>query len=80
MNFSDWMKRFAYSSFLVKAAQFLNVRAFMRRLYYLLASPRGRIKKILFNGIDAQFYVGTPLELQLIKTPFKRGMGDERFF
>lgn len=52
----------------------------MRKLYYLAAQPKNSIKKIFFDGIEAQFYINNPIELRIIETPFEKGLGDEREF
>ena len=78
MNLPDWFRRLTYQPFLVKIVQFLHIRSLMRRFYYLLARPDEKIKQVSFNGIEAKFYVNTPLELRLVETPFTDGLGDEK--
>jgi FkbM family methyltransferase len=78
MNLPDWFRRLTYQPFLVKMIQSLHIRGLMRRVYYLLARPDEKIKHVSFSGIEAKFYVNTPLELRLIETPFTDGLGDEK--
>jgi len=78
MSVSKLIRRIAYSQRTVRTSQFLGVRNMMRNLYFLLAKPKDYKKKIVFNGIEASFNVRSPLDLRLVETPFKPGMGDER--
>jgi len=50
----------------------------MRWTYYFIFCPKEKKKQISFYGIDAQFYINTPLELRLVETSFEERMGDER--
>jgi FkbM family methyltransferase len=78
MSIYNYLKGITYSPLLVKIIKFLHIRGPLRFFYYYLAKPKDNIKHISFCGIDAQFYVATPLELRMVETPFNNCLGDER--
>lgn len=78
MSIYSRFKEITYLPFVVKIIKLLYLRAPMRVLYYYFTKPKGNIKNIYFCGIDARFYIPTPLELRMVETPFNSGMGDER--
>lgn len=78
MSVFKHFRKLSYHPFIVKVFQFLHVRSLMRKLYYVVAQPKSGIKKISFDGIEAQFHIHNPMELRIIETPFEKGLGDER--
>lgn len=78
MSIYDFLRGITYLPVVVKTIKFLRIRGPSRVLYYYLAKPKDNIKHIFFCGIDAQFYVHTPLELRMVETPFNNCLGDER--
>jgi FkbM family methyltransferase len=78
MKAIDRLKTVTYLPIVVKMVKLLHLRAPLRALYYYFTKPKNKIKKISFCGIDAQFYVPTPLELRMVETPFNNCLGDER--
>ena len=78
MKLTSRIRHISYKPLVVRLIQFLRIRALMRKLYFTLARPRNNIKRIFFEGINAQFLVNTPQELRLVETPFERGMGNEQ--
>jgi len=78
MELPNRIRRFFYHPFVVRTINYLNIRAPMRWLYYLLAKQKDDKKRISFNNIEALFFIDTPLKLRSVETPFTEGMGDER--
>lgn len=74
-----WLKRIAYNPFLVRLSRFMGLRRWLRKIYYKLSVPEGKIIKIRFEGINASFNVGNPVDLRSVEVPFQKGvLGDER--
>jgi FkbM family methyltransferase len=66
MKLSDWVVNFSYHHLLIKIVRFLHLRGIMRKVYFLSICPKERILTIEVEGIKAQFYVRTPLELRTV--------------
>jgi len=73
MNFSDWLRGFTYSPFFIDLARFLHIRSLMGRMYYLFSLPSDKIKKISFEGIEAQFHINNYAELRCVEGTLAKG-------
>jgi len=45
-------------------------------MYCRLAQPKTGIINLIFEGLQAQFYVNSPVELRIIEAPLEKGMGE----
>ena len=78
MKSSDWVVNFSYHPFLIKIIRFLHLRGIMRKVYFWFICPKERILTIEAEGIKAQFYVRTPLELRTVCVVSKEQLLGER--
>lgn len=76
------IRQFFCKPLIKKVTQFLHMRGFMRRVFYLaqpLALPKNRKKCYSLDDIRACFYINTPLGLHVVETPLlDSGPGGER--
>ena len=77
LNLPNWIRQLSYQPFAVRIVRFLHIRGLMRWVYYRLARPRDKKKRIFFNGIEAEFYVNTYGELRFIEGTFAKGYRNE---
>jgi FkbM family methyltransferase len=78
MNFLELIRNITYNPFLIKASDFLKVRGLMRKVYWISACPRNKIRKISFEGIRASFYINDYYGLRYLEGTFTKSYCDER--
>lgn len=78
MSLPNWIRWLSYQPFVVKMIHFLRIHTPMRWVYYQMARPRDKLKKISLGRIEAQFNIKNYGELRYIESTFAKGYGDER--
>jgi len=77
MNLSRWIRHLTYNPVLVRMTRMLCLNRFLRDIYCRSVWTRNKkIMDLSFGGIQAQFYVHTPVELRIIEAPLEKGLGE----
>jgi len=77
MRLRNWIKRLTYQFFAVRIMRLLRLNRFLRDFYCRFVWTKNKkIVDLSFHDIQAQFHVGTPLELRIIEATLEKGFGE----
>jgi FkbM family methyltransferase len=78
MNFPERVRSITNHHSFGKASDFFKVRDLLRKIYWLSACPKNKIKKISFEGIESSFHINDYSGLRNLEGTFTKGYRDER--